>query len=240
MLRKMYLVSEDQINKTSKQNSPPPPPSKIKKEQTLRRVSTKRKNRVQRRKNNSQHDYETWLKMRHKNREDEIRRDTQIKAIADFLQKVLPQGQPLQQKSKNVSFKTEPGESRTESRRRLSFAPSPEAVYESLPSTSTLPPDVLYETPKSTSSVEIQSDDDTDVSPEIAEHVREFGRKHFGELASPYLTPYIYNKRFLDKQYGIRKEADGTFTIGNAPLSVDNDSNITIYGRQYSGTKSLW
>jgi hypothetical protein len=145
-----------------------------------------------------------------------------------------------------VSFKTEPhsdGESHTTSRRRLSFATSPEAVYESLPSTSssTLPPDVLYETPKSTSSVEIQSDDDdTDVSPEIAEHVRQFGTKHFGELASPYLTPYVYNKRFLDKQYGIRKETHGTFMIGNAPLSVDNESNFTIYGKQYTGTKVLW
>jgi hypothetical protein len=28
--------------------------------------------------------------------------------------------------------------------------------------------------------------------------------------------------------------------IGNAPLSVDNDSNITIYGKQYNGTKGLW
>jgi predicted N-formylglutamate amidohydrolase len=31
--------------------------------------------------------------MRHKIREDEIKHNTQIKAIADFLQKVLPQQQ---------------------------------------------------------------------------------------------------------------------------------------------------
>jgi hypothetical protein len=97
------------------------------------------------------------------------------------------------------------------------FEPSPETVYESLPSTSSSPQDVLYETPKISSGAEIQSDDDADGSPEIEEHVRKFGREKFGELASPYLTPYVYNKGFLDKQYSIRKEADGTFMIGNAP-----------------------
>jgi hypothetical protein len=30
------------------------------------------------------------------------------------------------------------------------------------------------------------------------------------------------------------------FMIGNSPLSVDNDSNTTIYGRHYNGTKGLW
>jgi hypothetical protein len=39
--------------------------------------------------------------MRDKLREDEIKHNTQIKAIADFLQKVLPQP------SKKVSFKSE-------------------------------------------------------------------------------------------------------------------------------------
>jgi hypothetical protein len=183
-------------------------------------------------------------------REDEISHNTQIKAIADFLQKVFTQQQ--QQQSKNVRFKTEQqhsdGENHTASsrKRRLTFAPSPETVYESLPSTSTSTPpiqDVFYETPKKTGA-DIPSDDDvdvaTDMSPEIEEHVRKFGRENFGELTSPYLTPYVYNKPFVDKQYEIRKETDGTFMIGNAPLSVDNDSNITIYGRQYSGTKGLW
>jgi hypothetical protein len=110
-----------------------------------------------------------------------------------------------------------------------------------LPSTSSSPRDVFYETPKRSSSVEIQSDDDdADESPEIEEHVRKFGRENFGKISRPYLTPYVYNKRFLDKLYGIRKEADGTFMIGNAPLSVDRESNITIYGKEYTGTRGLW
>jgi hypothetical protein len=118
---------------------------------------------------------------------------------------------------------------------RLEFEPSPETLYESLPSTSNKPQGVLYETPKRSSAAsEIQSDDDdgADESPEIQEHVRKFGREHFGKIASPYLTPYLYNNRFLDKQYDIRKEADGTFMIGDAPLTVDRQSNITIYGKE--------
>jgi hypothetical protein len=44
----------------------------------------------------------------------------------------------------------------------------------------------------------------------------------------------------LVKQYGIRKEADCTFMIGDAPLTVDRESNITIYGKGYRGIRGLW
>jgi hypothetical protein len=127
----------------------------------------------------------------------------------------------------------------------LEFERSAETVYESLPSTSSTPQDVFYGTPKRSSApaAEIQSDDDddggADGSPEIEEHFRKFGREHFGKIASPYLTPYLYNKRFLNKQYGIRKEADGTFMIGNEPHSVDRESNVIMYGKQYIGTRRL-
>jgi hypothetical protein len=82
--------------------------------------------------------------LRHKIREDVIKHNTQIKVIADFLQKVLPQ----QQQSKKVSFKSEPqhtDDGENPRKRWHSFAPSPENVYESLPSTSS---PVFYETPK--------------------------------------------------------------------------------------------
>jgi hypothetical protein len=70
--------------------------------------------------------------MRDKIREDEIKHNTQVKAIADFLQKVLQH----QQQSKKVSFKSESDDSENP------IAQSPEDVYESLPSTSS------FETPK--------------------------------------------------------------------------------------------
>jgi len=52
-------------------------------------------------------------------------------------------------------------------------------------------------------------------------------------------VPYFYNKRFLDKQYGIRKVGD-SFMIGDSAILVDTDSDITIKGQEFRGTKGLW
>jgi hypothetical protein len=95
MLRKMYLVSADKFNKI--QNPPKSEPARkhgIPK--SNKRVISKKN------KNDSQHAYNKWVEMRDKLREDEIRHNTQIRGIADFLQKFLPQ------QSKKVSFKSEP------------------------------------------------------------------------------------------------------------------------------------
>ena len=53
----------------------------------------------------------------------------------------------------------------------------------------------------------------------------------FGEFASPYLKPYLHNARFLDKQYGFRREDGGKFIIGISVLTVDDTSVISINGR---------
>jgi len=47
------------------------------------------------------------------------------------------------------------------------------------------------------------------------EEVIDFGRMKFVEIASLYLTPYLYNRIFPDKQYGIRREDVGSFMIGD-------------------------
>jgi hypothetical protein len=57
------------------------------------------------------------------------------------------------------------------------------------------------------------------------------------EIASSYLTP---NRLFLDKHYGIRRDDDGTFIIGNSVVSMDESSDITINGKRFRGTKGLW
>lgn len=66
-------------------------------------------------------------------------------------------------------------------------------------------------------------------------------RKNFGEIANPYLDPYLSNtsSRLLDTQYGIRREGDN-FKIGNSNVTVDDMSNIYVRGRQFEGTKDLW
>jgi len=44
-----------------------------------------------------------------------------------------------------------------------------------------------------------------------------YGRENVGPIASPYLIPYGYKRRFLDTQYGIRKDGD-LFMIGDSPI----------------------
>jgi hypothetical protein len=107
----------------------------------------------------------------------------------------------------------------------------------------------VFETPKRPASSDdvalvATGDDDDDGGDAgdyetIAEDVRAFGRRNFGAIASPYLTPYLYNRRFLDQKYGIRGDG-GIFMIGDSAVTVDAASDITIKGKTLKGTKGLW
>jgi len=58
----------------------------------------------------------------------------------------------------------------------------------------------------------------------------------YAEMASPFL--FKTNTRFLDTQYGIRKDGDN-LKIGNSNVTVDSFSNINIRGKQFEGTADL-
>jgi hypothetical protein len=45
--------------------------------------------------------------------------------------------------------------------------------------------------------------------------------------------------RFLDSQYGIRKDGD-TFMIGNSTIDLDEPGIITVRGKRFKLTKGLW
>jgi hypothetical protein len=83
----------------------------------------------------------------------------------------------------------------------------------------------------------VDTEDDDDQY--IDEEVKSYGESHFGTRDSPYLTPYLYDKGFLDKQYGLRKE-DGNFMIGDSNVSVDKDGTVYIKGQHFRGTSGLW
>jgi hypothetical protein len=70
--------------------------------------------------------------------------------------------------------------------------------------------------------------------------VEQYGRRYFGAIASPYLSPYIHNMRYLDIVFRIRKEKDGTIMIGNFRVEVDEDRKVHIRGQMYKGTRGLW
>jgi hypothetical protein len=79
----------------------------------------------------------------------------------------------------------------------------------------------------------------------IEQEVLDFNARQFGQLASPYVSPYVYKKqpRFLDTQYGIRKVGD-QFRIGNSVFGVDTEGNIHIgepdSAKKFNATAGLW
>ena len=85
--------------------------------------------------------------------------------------------------------------------------------------------------------LEEDDDDDDDNNDNFAvEDIQAFGRENVGTIASPYIVPYFFNKRFLDTQYCIRKVGD-SFMIGDSAILVDTNSDITIKGQEFRGTK---
>ena len=104
----------------------------------------------------------------------------------------------------------------------------------------TVPVDDIYETPKRRPDEDIDDDDDdvADDGTAVEKDAQEYGREKFGDVAGSYLTPYLYKRSFLDTQYGIRKEGD-VFMVGDSLLTVDDDSDITIKGKDFTGTHGL-
>jgi hypothetical protein len=38
----------------------------------------------------------------------------------------------------------------------------------------------------------------------------------------------------------MRRDADGTFRIGDADVEIDHDSNVIVHGKSYKGTRGLF
>ena len=55
-----------------------------------------------------------------------------------------------------------------------------------------------------------------------------------------YFSPYMHNRRYLNPEFGIRREDNGTFMIGNSPINVDENGNIFIHGETFKGIAGLW
>jgi hypothetical protein len=73
------------------------------------------------------------------------------------------------------------------------------------------------------------------------EVISRFGRTHFCQVACAYLSPYVRNSRTLDTVFGIRRdETDGTFMIGDSPVTVDEGGDVTVSGVTYEWTEGLW
>ena len=146
-------------------------------------------------------------KKREKIREADIKRKTQIQAIAEFLKNVLP----------DTAFSSRLKSSPPSAPKILRFSGTQteeEAAGLPTPAIASTSKEVVDFTPTHRPYPEHEEfdddyyDDDDDDNNFAEEDVQAFGRENVGTIASPYIVPYFYNKRFLDNQYGIRKVGD--------------------------------
>jgi len=97
----------------------------------------------------------------------------------------------------------------------------------------------LFESPIK-HSLSTDSDDEGAASYVAGEStVRAFIARHFGPAASPYISAYVYRTGNVDREFGMRRDADGSFRIGNAEVVVDQDS-VFVKGKSYRGTRGLF
>ena len=150
--------------------------------------------------------------------------------FAEFLSKVMPTGQAS-------TVAPPPPPTPQKIRRGTQTAVTPASV------TATPPPPIkeyTYEPPKHERVEDVDDEDDYNEDDNFVEdEAREYGRENVGPVASPYLMIYVYKRRFLDTQYGVRMEGN-MFMKGDFPILVDTSVDITIKDRVLKGSKGLW
>jgi len=60
--------------------------------------------------------------------------------------------------------------------------------------------------------------------------VKAFSEQNFGAVASPYVAAYVFRTGNVHKNFGMRRDVDGTFRIGDADVEIDQDSNVVVHG----------
>jgi hypothetical protein len=189
----MYFLSPDYLNDNAKH---PPPPPLFSKEFRIpgtaplqKKRSNKKSKRVVKKKGTTKRSIGKLIKLRAKLREADLERKREIKTIANFVKKLLHTS-TFEQKVLPES------NSGTQTIRRcLPKTPllheAPQIDLKASPTTSA----VKYET--TTPLGTIKRGDAADGEEDNKEVLE------FGELASPYISPYVYKRGFLDTTYGI-------------------------------------
>ena len=67
--------------------------------------------------------------------------------------------------------------------------------------------------------------------------MRAISARHFGPVASPYVSAYVYRIEKVDRDFGMRRDADGSFRIGNAEVVIDQESTVFVKGKSNRGTR---
>jgi len=174
------------------------------------------------------HPYEEWLKLCKKMDEADLRKKAETNVFAEFLSKVMPTGQAVP-----------PPPPTSQKMRR-----GTQTVVTLASVTATQQPPIKEHKYKPTKQERVEDDDEdeddyNDDDNFVEDEAREYGRENIGPIASPYMMPYVYKRRFLDTEYGVRKEGN-IFMIGDSPVLVDTSGDITIKDRVFKGSKGLW
>jgi len=180
-----------------------------------------------RRRRTKQHHHTEWINLHTKHRETELRRNARTKEIADYMKQILPAATNPQTPDLELPNLN------ARSRRRTQTDVTSASVTDTRHSK-----EIIYETPKC-EPVREDDDDDDDDDGFLEEDAKRFGRENVGSVACPYLMPYVYKRRFLDTQYGIRKVGD-TFKIGDSSVLVDQDGEIRTKENEFRGSEGVW
>jgi len=136
-------------------------------------------------------DYDKWFKVRGKLHKADIERKNQIKS-SRFLKTIttsLPSSDTQREHGPPVKPVPPPPRAIPTKRRRLAYE-----TTTPIPSTSG---DVVYATP-TPQPLSIKRDDDDYVSDDdlqVEPHVLDYGAMNVGALASPYVSPYLYESK---------------------------------------------
>ncbi len=159
------------------------------------------------------HSHDKWVALRTKLMEANMKESDLISRFADFLRKVLPQ--PTPPEAPLIHPKTETFD--------IAETPRPSAIDQQTEPPSVGEASTSYEVSKRRlSSGDVDTSDDDDL-------------RGFYEVVSPYLN----KMRFLDEQYGIRRDGNNLM-IGNSDVIADEKGDITIAEKRFRGTKGLW
>ena len=142
--------------------------------------------------------------MRSEMQEADIDRKTLIQKIADFLQKVLPKSNAHVEENMAAPPPPPPEcpEARADFKSEAPVSPSGTPFL-------SREHESLFASPIKRS-LSTDSDDEGAANYVPGEStVKAFSARHFGAVASPYVSGYVYRTGNLDRDYGMRRDAEG-------------------------------
>jgi len=225
----MHVVSPDYVSHQPHSAPPTPSPQQPKAAMPTSRTR-KLKQRRRRDTKKKQHPYDKWVKTRLKIQDADITRKTVIEKLAALLRLLLPYGSTFtgQPMLPPVTPDVKAGV----------MVEAPETASPSLPFLSRAHEGVFASPIKRSLSMDSDEGEASYVPGEGT--VKAFSEQKFGAVASPYIATYVFRTGNIDRDFGMRRDVDGTFRIGNVDVKIDQDSNVFDRANHIRGPGYYW